>query len=340
MDNKILYVGLDYHQDSVQVCVLESTGQVVLNRSCSNEWWAVRKSIGQHQGMVRAAIEACCGAADLAEELVGQAGWSVALAHPGYVARIKQSPDKTDFSDARLLADLERVGYLPRVWLAPEPIRELRRLVRYRQGVARERRSLKLRVCALLREQRLKAPPGVRRWSKAWLIWLEREAALSEQGGWVMGQHLRRLAGNAQELRLCEERLEHVTAEDPLTQRLRAFKGIGLITACTLRAEIGRFDRFRSGKQLSRFCGLSPANRSSGRRVADAGLIDTCNQALRAMIVEAAHRLARYEERWSLLAHRLRQQGKPPSLVIAAVANRWMRWLWQQMRQPALAAAP
>jgi len=37
-----------------------------------------------------------------------------------------QSPDKTDFSDARVLADLERVGYLPRVWIAPQQLRELR----------------------------------------------------------------------------------------------------------------------------------------------------------------------------------------------------------------------
>ena len=79
-------------------------------------------------GSVQAvAIEACCGAADFGEELLshvraagGVGGFRVELAHPGYVARLKQSPDKTDFSDARLLADLSRVGYLPRVWLAPQ----------------------------------------------------------------------------------------------------------------------------------------------------------------------------------------------------------------------------
>ena len=56
--------------------------------------------------------------------------------------RLKQSPDKTDFSDAQLLADLERVGYLPRVWHAPERIRELRRLVRYRQQLVAQRRNV------------------------------------------------------------------------------------------------------------------------------------------------------------------------------------------------------
>jgi hypothetical protein len=113
------------------------------------DWREIRRFVGP-DATVFAAIEACGGAADLADELIARAGWSVHLAHPGYVARIKQSPDKTDYSDARLLADLERVGYLPKVWLAPENIRELRRLVRYRQQLANQRRNVKLRIRALL----------------------------------------------------------------------------------------------------------------------------------------------------------------------------------------------
>ena len=76
---------------------------------------------------------ACVFVATGAENLAEEAGWSVHLAHPGYVARIKQIPEKTDFGDARLLADLKRVVYLPKVWMAPEWIRDLRRLVRYRR---------------------------------------------------------------------------------------------------------------------------------------------------------------------------------------------------------------
>ncbi|MCH7814778.1 MAG: hypothetical protein IID40_12250 [Planctomycetes bacterium] len=50
------------------------------------------------------------GAANPAEELVEQAAWSVDLAHAGYLARMKQGPDKSDFADARMLADLHRSG--------------------------------------------------------------------------------------------------------------------------------------------------------------------------------------------------------------------------------------
>jgi len=51
--------------------------------------------------------------------------WHVELAHAGYVARMKQTPDKSDWTDAKLLADLTRAGYIPRVWLAPQYIRNV-----------------------------------------------------------------------------------------------------------------------------------------------------------------------------------------------------------------------
>ena len=59
---------------------------------------------------------------------------------------MKQTPDKTDWGDARVLADLIRVGYLPKVWLAPEDVRQLRALVRYRQQLVAQRRAIKLRI--------------------------------------------------------------------------------------------------------------------------------------------------------------------------------------------------
>ena len=266
-----VFVGLDYHQQSVQVCVLDPQGSMVTNRSVANDVEDIAQAVSANGQRVFAAIEACNGSAELAEELI-KLGWSVDLAHPGYVARIKQNPDKTDFADARLLADLERVGYLPKVWLAPRALRELRRVVRYRQQLANERRSCKLRIRALLREQRVRSPE-LNPWTIAWLRWLQEEAELSEQSRWLVKEHLRRLRELSVSIAEVERRLGRMTAKDPIVDMLLKLKGVGPITAATLRAEIGRFDRFRTGKQLARFCGLSPRNASSGQRQADAGLI-------------------------------------------------------------------
>src|SRR5690606_20883241 len=109
----------------------------------------------------------------------------------------------------------------------------------------------------------------------------------------------------------------------------------------TLRAEVGRFDRFDYGKQLSRFCGVTPRNASSGARQADAGLIRAGNPALRHVLIELAHRLIRMrDQRWAKLAADLLQRGKPKNVVVAAVANRWVRWLHHELRRENLAPAP
>jgi transposase len=331
MSSVTVYVGLDYHASGVQVCVMDAAGRVLWNRPCANEAAAIAERVARFGDRVFAAVEACTGAAALADELAAIPGWSIDLAHPGYVARLKQRPDKTDLQDAQVLADLERVGYLPKVWLAPLAVRELRRLVRYRQQLVNQRRDAKLRVRALLREARAAVPVGLRPWTKKWLAWLNRLTDLGEQTRWVINRHLTRLEWLKGEIEAAERRLMEVTAGDPLVARLLAQRGVGLVTAAALRAEIGRFDRFRTGKQLARFCGLSPRNASSGPKQADAGLVKAGNPELRAVLIELAHRLVRYEPRWRTLAAGLKARGKAGSLAAAAVANRWVRWLHHEM---------
>ena len=329
-----LFVGLDYSQSAVQVCVLDPQGQVLCNRAVPDSADAIDQAVRRLGSVRGAALEACTGAADLAAELADRFAWPVHLAHPGFVSRMKQSPDKTDFSDARALADLERVGYLPRVWIAPKALRELRTLVRDRQQLAAQRRNRKLQIGALLREHRLRCRHN--RWTRAWRAWLEQEAALPAQARWALEQRLRRLAWIIQAIRTVEERLQPVTAADSTVTWLRTLKGIGPVTAWTLRAEIGRFDRFRSGKQLARSCGLTPCNRSAGAREADAGLIRAANAELRRVLIEAAWLLARLQPRWRQLAERLQARGKPSTVVLAAVANRFVRWLYPEgVRQQA-----
>lgn len=256
--------------------------------------------------------------------------WNVDLAHPGYVARMKQNPDKHDWGDARMLADLERVGYLPQVWLAPAYIRELRRLVRYRQQLVDERKTTKLRMGALLRDHRIRNV-SAGRWTRAWLRWLRDCQELPAMSRWIMDRQLDRIQEIEEALKLVAKRIDAFTENDPVVQRLLELPGVGYVTAWYLRAEIGRFERFQTGKQLSRFCGLTPRNASSGQRQADAGLIKAGNPQLRAVLIQAAHRLINNDPRWNAFGERLKLSGKSHNVIVAAVANRWIRWLFHQM---------
>lgn len=329
MDTLTVFVGLDYHAMGVQVCVMAPDGCILANRLLRNDRAEIDDFVRRFGTRIVAAIEACTGAAHLADELAGRCGWDIRQAHPGFVSRMKQSPDKTDWADARILADLTRVDYLPVVWLAPEPVRELRRLTRFRQQLVDHRRAIKLRIRAVLRECRVRL--GESAWTKAWFAALD-DVELPKLARWVIDRHRAHLKFYVAEIAQVEKLLATCVADDPIVAKLLKQTGIGLVTAAVMRAEIGRFERFRNGKQLSRYCGLTPRNASSGQRQADAGLVKAGNVQLRTTLIEAAHRLVRFDPRWKAYSQRLRSNGKSGSVVAAAVANRWVRGLPHVMR--------
>jgi hypothetical protein len=117
-------------------------------------------------------------------------------------------------------------------------VRELRRLVRFRQQLADRRRDVKLRIGATLRELRLTTTHT--RWGKPWMKWVA-TLATDESTRWVLDEHLLELEQLRARIGLAEQRLERKTADDPIVRRLLEQPGIGPVTAWVIRAEVGRF---------------------------------------------------------------------------------------------------
>lgn len=319
-------LGVDYHDRVLQVCVMTEQGEVLTNRRIVNEFSEVEQVIARFSPVKSVVAEACVGSAEFLDELRRRKAVAVKLCHPGYANRMRYNPDKSDKSDGELLADLERVGYLPEVWLAPEWIRELRTVLRYRYSLVKQNRDTKLRIRSILRQHRMHCKELKRIWGPKGREWLEKiAAALPEGTSWVLSQHLEMLDSLKKKLLSVEKRLETSLKEDNLYRWLLEQRGVGKISAATLRIEIGSFSRFKTGKQLARFCGVTPRNASSGMRMADAGLIKAGNPELRAVIIEMAHCLILHDSYWKAFAARHRQAGKPYCVVVAAVANRWLR---------------
>lgn len=331
------FVGIDFHQNISTVCVMDGSGTTVFESNCESSaeyihkivhWYLDRKKL-----RLQAAVEACGGSAKLAEDL-RRFGWEIDLAHASTVARLRKNLDKTDPQDAIVLADLVRVGYLPRVFLAPERQRQLRSLVRYREQLAKRRRQTKQRIRGLMRESHLRIS-SASAWTLKWVAELrERVRELGEERAWICEQLLDQLKDVCQRLAAAEKRLKPAVEKAPGSARLLAQPGIGLVTAAVLLAEIGDFTRFRKGKQLSRYCGLAPVNRSSGEREYQLGIGKACNGDLRRMLIEASHRLSRYVPRWRDMKNHLLRQGKKKAVAAVAVANRWLRWLHYEMTRP------
>lgn len=328
--NLSLYIGLDYHEETIRVCVMNQDGTVLVNRNVGNRLREVQALVESQSGTVRGvAIEACCGSAQFATELIEKTGWTVRLAHPAAVDKLKSGPNKTDEGDAWHLANLLRVGYLPEVWLADDMTRQLRRLVRFRAGLVEQRKNIKLRIRALLREERITNPIDLRPWTIPWMAWLK-TVSLGVQSRWVLDREQERLVQAEEDLKAVETRMQEATKTDAVVEKLLKQPGVGIVTAVVMRAVIGRFDRFRTGKQLSCYCGVTPCNSSSGKRQSDAGLLESGNDILRPLLIQLAKRLPRHEPRWQELRRNL-IQTKGANVVSAAIANRWLRRLYHEM---------
>ncbi len=149
-----------------------------------------------------------------------------------------------------MLADLTRVGYLPKVWLASAYEQDLRQLVNHRQSLVDYRRAVKLRIGAVLREHRAQAPQDLSRWSGLWIDWAKTTSQLSKSARWIVRDLMDELEHLNKKVAGVERRTEELTADDPQIKGLlaptgdRAGNRLGM--AC-VRGKGGSFRQWQSG---------------------------------------------------------------------------------------------
>jgi len=70
MFNLPLYVGIDYHTTTIQVCVMDQQRKILVNQSVPNDPEAVFRLVAPFGNNIHAAIEASTGTANFAEKLI------------------------------------------------------------------------------------------------------------------------------------------------------------------------------------------------------------------------------------------------------------------------------
>lgn len=259
--------------------------------------------LARHRADSAAALHACMEATgnwglDLADFLHGQ-GILVSVVNPARIKAYGESElarNKTDRLDAALIARFCR-AQVPPAWVPPAPhLRELRELVRRCDALKAAR------VQELNRQKSGFASPAVARSIAAHLEWLD-------------GQ------------------IEAVTAEvrqlvkaDPTLSRnlalLRGITGFGEISATILLAELPNIAEF-TPKALAAFAGLSPSEHSSGSSVRRPGKMSrTGSDRLRSTLYMCALSAKRTNKALAGFVHRMTAAGKPPKVILVAVARK------------------
>ena len=74
----------------------------------------------------------------------------------------------------------------------------------------------------------------------------------------------------------------------PVVEAMQALRGVALVAAATIVAELGDISRFSKAEQFMSYLGLVPSEHSSGSRRRQGGIIKAGNGAARRMLIEAA----------------------------------------------------
>jgi transposase len=146
---------------------------------------------------------------------------------------------------------------------------------------------------------------------------------------------------------------------------LQAMRGVALVVAATLVAEVGDFRRFANARQVMAYLGLVPSEHSSGASIRRGGITKAGNVLARRVLIEGAWtyrmpaRVSRklHDRNEKLLPavrdiawkaqlrlcaryHRLAAIGKPKVVVTTAIAREMVGFIWAiaGITQPLLAA--
>src|SRR6266536_967685 len=265
-----VYVGMDVHR----------------KRNLPNDPAELQPILGGRPVINKKAFEAAYGWGWLVELLEGLE-LEAHLVHPSRCKAIASARLKNDKVDARTLAQLLRADLLPEAWIAPQPVRDLRALLRHRASLVRLSTTLKNRAHAVLADRGIRERPSL--WTvpgRAWLATLDLPGTQRA----IVDDCCTLLDALTAPIARLEGEIGKLAKPDPRVAALMALPGIGQLTAMTLVAEIGDISRFPSARKLCAWAGLTPAVRNSDRKVRHGHITKQGSVWVRWILQEAAQR--------------------------------------------------
>jgi transposase len=252
---------------------------------------------------------------------------------------ITAAKKKNDRADAEKIADLLRVNLLPECHMLPEEIRELRRILRYRNHLVRTAVKMQNKMSGLLME--VGVPYSKRRLhgKKYFHELLEEVEEIPPSV-----KELLRLSRSGYEMfRSFQKRLVAALREEPLirdrVERLMSIPGVGELTALTWVLEIGDPERFSSIRQAVSYCGLCSAQRESAGKEQRGPISKKRNKHLQTMLVEAAKIAPYWNEQLAVLHEKELQKGNRNRATLA-VARKLVAYMMAVDRNQAYFKRP
>jgi transposase len=260
---------------------------------------------------------------------------------------VEQRKHKNDEHDAcdvleKLRGHVLAGNRLPTVWVPDRQTRDDRELVRSRLDLTDKATQTKVQIQMLLKRQGLEKPGGMGAgWTVAYRQWLsalaesESLGSGSRQGLSTLLRQLNFIEGEINRMQKPVEELASQPRHQPIIDELMKERGVGLLTAMVYRTEIGDAGRFRRGRQVGKFVGLTPTSYESGQQNDRKGHISRQGPPrLRKMLCQASWvRVIHEPEERQTYARVASRNPKKKKIALVAIMRRLAVRLWHRMRK-------
>lgn len=292
----MIYVGIDVHQKSSQVCELSEEGviletcQIPSTESAYRRWFHNREPI-------RIVIE-CGGSSRWVSRLLGEMEHEVLVVNPRRVRLIAESTLKTDKIDAEILARLACFGggLLRPVYQKGEEANILQTRLRVRTALVHSRTAMINSVRGVLRSFGFRIPgKTIRGFSLGYAslkISSELRKALDPLYATIVELTMR--------IEILTKKLTKDSRQDNRFRRLQTVPGVGPMVSLAFVSLIDNPHRFSKSRQVGSYLGLRPKIRQSGSTEHRGHITKEGSPAVRCLLIQAAHALLRSNQESAL----------------------------------------
>lgn len=288
------FVGLDVHKETIAVSLADASGGEaryvgeILNTPAAIAKLMTKLSNGG--ATLSVCYEAgCCGY--VIHRQLTKLGHFCQVVAPSLIPRKAGDRVKTDRRDSLMLARLLRAGELTGIWIPDGAQEALRDLTRAREDMKRLEKQSKQQLLGFLLRHGVSGFTGKSNWTQAHFKWFETVKFDQPAQQIVFQEYIDTIVASIKRVHGIDEHIERTaqaSAVWPIIEALMALRGISLLAAATIMAEIGDLHRFATAPQLMAYLGLVPSESSSGPSKQRGGITKTGNGHVRRILVESA----------------------------------------------------
>jgi transposase len=328
VNNMQKVVGLDIHKKHINAVVLDPIGKEIEKEKIPNEPRRFDRFLATIPKNSKIALESCSCWQYIYDYLKDAGFTDVSLANPGKVRLIATSKKKTDFRDAKDLAQLLRVNLLPKSYAPPKDIREQRQISRHRESIGRLIAVVKNKISAILLRHGI-----VHEFSDVFGVeginYL-RSIDLPMCDRYELDNYLALIRHLSVQAMRTEARIEDYVRHNPFVRIIMTIPGISYYSGLMIVAEIGDIRRFSSIRKLTCFAGLNPSVSQSGDKCYTGHIAKQGDKHLRWILIQCANVAIMHDSLLAKIYHRIKKR-RGHNIAITAVARKLLGYIYVMM---------